>query len=313
MIGPLMRCLPEGSFMPEFVRDLTRSGRPKEWLKNLFVLAPVIFSESFHLKAFLTTGLAVVCFCLWSSAVYLFNDIVDAEADRSHPRKRHRPIAAGRITPATAAGLAMTLTGLGILLSLLLLPRLFLIFGLLYLGNSLAYCLWLKHRIIVDVLVIGIGFVIRLLAGCAAVGVEPSSWLVVCGFSLALVLGFGKRRAEVANLEQTSEYRPLLKVYNTQKLDTLLGIGCSVCLLSYMLYTIDPETIRLHGTRYLLYTVPFVAYGLFRFVFKVQDGEGDGPVEILTGDPIFALNGLLWLAAVVVILTLKSAAPFGNR
>jgi 4-hydroxybenzoate polyprenyltransferase len=279
--------------MPRVIRDLIRSCRPKDWVKNVFVLAPVIFSESFRLKAFTATGLAAGCFCLWSSAIYLLNDVIDAEADRSHPRKRHRPIAAGRIAPAAAVGLALTLIGMGFAVAALALPRPLLLFGMLYLGNSLAYCLWLKHRVIVDVLVIGIGFVIRLLAGCAAVGVEPSAWLVVCGFSLALVLGFGKRRTEVANLEGASEYRLPLRVYDTQKLDTLLGIGCSVCLLSYMLYTIDPETIRLHGTRYLIYTVPLVAYGLFRFVFKVQEGKGDGPVEILTGDRVFALDGLL--------------------
>lgn len=270
------------------------------------MLAPVVFSESFRLDAFAATGVAVGCFCLWSSAIYVLNDVIDAEADRAHPRKCHRPIAAGRIAPAAAVGLTLVLVGIGFTAALAL-PRPFVLFGALYLGNSLAYCLWLKDRVIVDVLVIGIGFVIRLLAGCVAVGVEPSAWLVVCGFSLALVLGFGKRRTEVVNLGRASEYRPLLRIYDAQKLDTMLGIGCSVCLLSYMLYTIDPGTIRLHGTRYLVYTVPFVAYGLFRFIFKVQEGKGDGPVEILAGDPVFALDGLLWLAAVIAILVLKPA------
>jgi 4-hydroxybenzoate polyprenyltransferase len=199
------------------------------------------------------------------------------------------------------------MAGSGFALATTALPPSFRLLGLIYLGNSLAYCLWLKHRVIVDVLLIGIGFVLRLLAGCAAIDVPPSHWLVVCGFSLALVLGFGKRRTEVANLESSSEYRPLLRVYDAHKLDTLLSIVCSVCLLSYMLYTIDPQTVSRHGTSLLIYTVPFVAYGLFRFVFKAQEGKGDGPVEILAGDPVFALDVLLWLAAVVAILLMKSA------
>src|SRR5262249_21287673 len=159
-----------------------------------------------------------------------------------------------------------------------------------YLLNSIAYCLLLKHQVIADVLSIAIGFVLRLLAGCAAIGAEPSSWIIVCGFSLATLLGFGKRKLELGNLQQPGTYLPILTLYSEEKLNLLLGITASLCLLSYMLYTVSPETIRLHGTEQLVYTVPFVAYGVFRFLFKVQDGQYDGPVELLLKDRVFAVN-----------------------
>lgn len=285
------------------LRDLVQVCRPKHWAKNVFVLAPLLFSKSFFSSAHIAAAaLAVGCFCLWSSSVYLFNDLIDAEADRRHPRKRERPIAAGRITGPVAVALCLALTAAAGTAASLALPLAFLMLASLYLVNSLAYCLVLKKHVIVDVLAIAIGFVLRLLAGCAAIGVEPSSWFVVCGLSLALVLGFGKRRTEIVNLKQSTDYRPVLESYSVQKLDTVLGIVAAVCLLSYILYTVAPETIERHQTKNLVYTVPFVVYGIFRYIFKVQEGKGDGPVEILTLEPIFALNGLLWGLAVALIL-----------
>jgi 4-hydroxybenzoate polyprenyltransferase len=288
---------------PYLLRDLVQVCRPKHWAKNIFVLAPLLFSKSLFSGAHVAAAaLAVGCFCLWSSSVYLFNDLIDSEADRRHPRKRQRPIAAGRVTMPVAAGLCLALTAAAGAAAYLALPVPFLGLGVLYLVNSLAYCLVLKKHVIVDVLAIAIGFVLRLLAGCAAIGVEPSSWFVVCGLSLAMVLGFGKRRTEIVSLKQPTDYRPVLESYSVQKLDTILGIVGAVCLLSYILYTVAPETIERHQTKNLVYTVPFVVYGIFRYIFKVQEGKGDGPVEILTLEPIFALNGLMWGLAVAFIL-----------
>jgi decaprenyl-phosphate phosphoribosyltransferase len=286
--------------------DFLRLCRPKDWVKNVFLLVPVLFTGALYQPA--TYGvllLAFVCFCLWSSAVYLVNDTVDADLDRRHPRKRQRPIAAGRIRPAGALSMAGVLAGAAALAAAALLPSRFLLLGALYLANSLVYCLFLKHKVIVDVLLIAIGFVLRILAGCAVLACQPSSWIIICGFSLALVLGFGKRRTEVVNLSWRSEVRPSLRCYDNAKLDVLLAICCSICLLSYMLYTLAAETVAFHGTRQLMYTIPFVAYGLFRFVFKIQEGKGDGPTDILLHDRIFLLNGLLWSLAVVLILIIK--------
>jgi len=286
--------------------DVLRLLRPKHWSKNVFVLAPLVFSESlFSPRRSAAAAAAFVCFCLWSSAIYLLNDVVDAAADRQHPRKCRRPVASGRVAPVWALVLALFLAACAATIAGFFIGSRFLLWGTLYLANGIAYCFLAKQRVIADVMVIAIGFVVRLVAGCAAVGVEPSTWLIVCGFSLAMTLGFGKRRVEVSNLGSTDAYRASLTSYSEQKLDTALGIGASICIMSYMLYTVAPETVQLHHTKDLMYTVPFVAYGVLRYIFKVQEAEGDGPVDVLLSDPVFFLNGLLWLAAVVGIMLLK--------
>lgn len=285
--------------------DLIQLCRPHQWTKNVFVLMPLVFSGAFTQRdAVLHSLLALACFCLWSSSVYCLNDVLDAAADREHPRKCRRPIPAGRVSPAQALALALGMTSIAFVTASMLLPLKFLIFGLVYLINSTLYCITLKHRVIVDVLSISAGFVLRLLAGCEAVSVVPTSWIVVCGFSLALLLGFGKRRLEIANLEPGSAFRPVLQSYSAEKLNLLLGVTSSTCLLSYMLYTVAPTTIALHGTQNLVYTVPFVAYGVFRYLFKVQEGKHDGPDDVLLKDPVFAINGALWLLSVLAVLYL---------
>jgi decaprenyl-phosphate phosphoribosyltransferase len=285
------------------LRDIVTICRPRQWTKNVFVLAPVLFSESIGKPAnLLSAGIAFVCFCLWSSSVYCLNDVLDAKADRQHPRKRNRPIPSGRVSSALATMLGIGLAVLGGIIAYQALPLPFLFFGSIYLANSVLYCLLLKHRVIVDVLSIAIGFVLRLLAGCAAINVEPTSWILVCGFSLAMLLGFGKRRLEVDAVSQASEFRPALQSYSIDKLNLVLGVTSSICLLSYMLYTVSPQTVQLHHTDKLVYTVPFVAYGIFRYIFKVQEGQHDGPVEVLLKDPIFAINGLLWLVTIIAVL-----------
>jgi 4-hydroxybenzoate polyprenyltransferase len=296
-----------GTSLAATLRGWVALCRPRQWVKNVFVLAPLLFSESVLRNATLALHAlaALGCFCLISSAVYAFNDLLDAEADRAHPRKRHRPVASGRVTPAGAVTVVVLLVASATGLAVAVLPPLFLLVLGLYLVNSLLYCLWLKHHVIVDVLVIAIGFVLRLLGGCAAIDVTPSSWILVCGFSLALLLGFGKRRTEVEGLDRGTDYRPALQSYNAAKLDTLLAISTAVCLIAYILYTVAPETVARHNTPYLVYSVPFVTYGLFRYLFKVQEGKGDGPVEILSKDPVFAVNAGLWLISVVCLLYLR--------
>lgn len=285
--------------------------RPREWVKNLFLLAPLLFGGKISdLSAIAAAAWACAGFCLLSSAVYSVNDVIDAEADRAHPRKRRRPVASGRASPGNVLAMAivlaiaalglMTMTGrVGVAIC-----------AGLYAGNSLLYVLVLKREAILDVLAIAIGFVLRLLAGCAAVAVDPSPWLLICGFSLALLLGFGKRRLELANVDPASRFRPALRAYSPEKLNLMLGVSASLCLLSYMLYAAARETVELHHTRDLIYTVPFVAYGVFRFLFQVQDAVenneasavADGPADILLRDPIFAINAALWVACSAAIL-----------
>jgi 4-hydroxybenzoate polyprenyltransferase len=288
--------------MTSFLADLVRLCRPRQWAKNSFVLAPLLFSGRFSSLDFVVQSLAAFgVFCLFSSAVYVCNDVLDREADRQHPRKCRRPVAAGRVTPWAAFVLGCVLLVLGMAIGLVLPPR-FVFFAGLYLANSLLYCFYLKNKAIADVMVIAAGFVLRLLAGCAAIVVVPSSWMLVCGFSLALVLGFGKRRTEVARLGIRTEVRPALESYDVAKLDTLLAISTAITLLAYMLYTVAPETVARHGTHELIYSVPLVAYGLFRYLFKSQEGRGDGPTDILFQDRVFPLLGLLWVGTVAFIL-----------
>jgi 4-hydroxybenzoate polyprenyltransferase len=283
--------------------DVVQLWRPNQWAKNIYIFAPLLFSRAVLNPAALIAALvACGCFCLWSSAIYCINDVLDATADRKHPRKRERPVAAGRLHPSFAVSLSLGLISTATLLAVVLLPTPFLLISGLFLANGFAYSIYLKHRVIIDVLSIALGFVLRIIAGCYAIGLQPTSWLLVCGFSLALLLGFGKRCLEVTSIEHADEYRSTLLSYNTDKLNLLLGITSSLCLMSYMLYTVSPQTLQLHGTDALIYSVPFVAYGIFRYLFKVQEGGYDGPDELLLQDAIFIINGALWLLTVIGIL-----------
>jgi 4-hydroxybenzoate polyprenyltransferase len=284
-------------------RDLGRLARPQQWAKNSFVLIPLLFGEALTRPEAILSGLiAGFCFCLWSSAVYCINDVLDAKADANHPRKKNRPVASGRVSVLAATSLCAGFIAWGVGLGFFFINSPFLVVGGLYLANSLLYCVLLKQRVIIDVISIALGFVLRIVAGCLAIGVEPTPWILVCGFSLAMLLGFGKRRLEIGGLGQPTEYRPSLESYSAEKLNILLSICAALCLISYMLYTIAPETIQLHDTKNLVYSVPFVAYGVFRYLFKVQEARHDGPVEVLLKDAIFALNGLLWVSSVFAIL-----------
>lgn len=285
------------------IKALVKLCRPQEWFKNLFLLAPLVFGGQIYSgSAVLGAFWAFAAFCLFSSAVYCWNDVIDAPSDRNHPRKRSRPVASGQIGSGLAVSLGALLAISALSLAWFVINAATAGFGALYLANSLAYIFVVKRQAILDILSIAVGFVIRLLAGCAAVHVEPSEWLLVCGFALALLLGFGKRRLELANLDQPESYRPSLKVYTVEKLNLMLGVSASICLLAYMLYSTSPQTIELHQTKKLVYTVPFVAYGVFRYIFKVQDGEGDGPLDVLVRDRAFLLNGALWAAVSFSIL-----------
>jgi len=285
------------------IKDAVLLLRPKHWLKNVFVLFPLVFAHPSDLgPAGVRVALALAVFCLLSSAVYCVNDVLDREADRLHPRKRQRPVAAGRVSVPVALGIAVLLAAAGMTLATALLPSGVAIVAALYLVNNAAYTTVLKHHVIVDVISISIGFVLRLMAGALAVPAEPSSWLIVCGFALSLLLGLGKRRAELGSIGSNAAVRSSLSVYTAEKLDVLLSTAASLTLLSYMLYTVSADTQALHNTSNLVYTTPLVAYGVFRFIFKANEAKGDGPVEILTGDAVFALVGVLWGLSVTALL-----------
>jgi 4-hydroxybenzoate polyprenyltransferase len=286
----------------DLLTALVTLARPKHWVKNGFVLAPLLFvkPEPFDI-ALLRGVLAFVAFSLLASAIYCVNDVFDAATDREHPTKRLRPVAAGRVAPAVALAFGAALAALSALPALWLGAP----FGLTlvaYAANNTAYNLLLKRRRIADIICIALGFVIRLVAGSVALGAQPSSWLLVCSFSLALLLGFGKRRSELALPESAHKFRPTLVFYSTTKLDSLMSISASLTLMSYMLYTVAPETQRVHHTANLVYTVPPVFYAVFRYIFKVQEAKGETPEELILSDWVMQATAAIWAASVLFVL-----------
>jgi 4-hydroxybenzoate polyprenyltransferase len=284
------------------VVDLVRLARPKHWVKNGFVLAPLLFARPEPFDVALTrAAMAVAAFCLLASAIYCFNDVFDAAADREHPTKRNRPVAAGRISPA----LAVTFGAVLVVAASLIAFRInwaFVLAAAAYAGNNVVYNAILKHRSIADIISIALGFVIRLVSGSVAIDAPPSSWLLVCGFSLALFLGFGKRRSELALAETGMKYRPALKGYSSAKVDSLMSISASLTLMSYMLYTVAPETQRVHGTSNLVYTVPPFFYGVFRYISKVQEARGESPEELILSDWVMQATAVIWALSVLFVL-----------
>ena len=281
--------------------------RPKHWLKNSFVLAPLLcYPPTWTATNLFCIFTAFGCFCLWSSSVYAFNDTVDRHRDALHPRKCKRPIPSGAVSPTLAVLFSLFLSIAAIGAAHHLLSPAFLLVGMLYLANNLAYCLNLRNQVILDVMSIAAGFVLRIFGGCLAVGIMPSNWMIVCGFSLALLLGFGKRRLELGRtLENQNDCRKTLDSYPVEFLNILLGVSSMMCLTAYMLYTIAPETAAIHGTPYLIYSTPFVVYGVFRYSIRCIQGSGDGPVDVLTQDKAFMVNTAAWLGCVGLILFLS--------
>lgn len=282
---------------------LIRLARPKHWVKNGFVAAPLLFvrPDAFG-RAVILAGMAVAVFSLIASAIYCFNDVLDAESDRAHPTKRMRPIASGEVSPALGVVWGLVLAAAALGLAWWQLPHAFLAVLGAYVANNLLYNARLKQIAIADVISIATGFVLRLVAGAVAIGVFASSWLLVCGFSLALFLGFGKRRSELALAEQGYAYRKVLKAYSTSTLDSAMSISATLTLMCYMLYTIAPETQQTHHTANLVFTVPPVFYAMFRFIFKVQEAKGESPEELLLSDRVMIGAGAAWVALVVIVL-----------
>jgi 4-hydroxybenzoate polyprenyltransferase len=231
--------------------------------------------------------------------------VIDAESDRAHPTKRTRPIASGAVPAPLGVAWGCLLAAAAIGLAWVELPHEVLAVLGAYVVNNVLYNVRVKTVAIADVISIATGFVLRLVAGAIAIGVVASSWLLVCSFSLALFLGFGKRRSELALAEQGRVYRPVLKAYTASTLDSAMGISATLTLMCYMLYTIAPETRETHGTANLIYTVPPVFYAILRFIFRVQDARGESPEELLLSDRIMLLTGGVWVGLVVLVLNYR--------
>ncbi|MDY0092759.1 MAG: decaprenyl-phosphate phosphoribosyltransferase [Candidatus Vecturithrix sp.] len=276
---------------------LFKTMRPKQWSKNLVLFAGLIFAQRlFEPDALFRTIGAFVLFCLLSSAIYLINDLKDVQQDRVHPLKSKRPIAAGDLPFRTAALAAAVLSGVSLLCAFWLDFR----FGgiaILYFLLLSAYSFILKHLVILDVLTIAIGFVLRAIAGAVVIHVEFSSWLLLCTILLALFLGLSKRRHELVLLgENAQTHRKILNEYSPHLLDQMIGVVTASTLMAYALYTMAPETKIKFGTSYMIFTIPFVIYGIFRYLYLVHQKElGGDPTTILVTDMPILINVGLWV------------------
>jgi 4-hydroxybenzoate polyprenyltransferase len=277
--------------------------RPRQWVKNLFVFGGLIFSQRLFTASVGPALAAFAIFCGLSGAMYLLNDVADREKDRAHPEKRHRPIAAGQLRPSAAVAAAALLIALGLAAGAWLAPR-FALAGLAYVMLLGAYSVWLKHVVIVDVLVVAIGFVLRAVAGALAIDVAISGWLLICTILLALFLALGKRRHEVLALEGgAARHRPILAEYSAGLLDQMIAVVTASTVTAYALYTMSPETVAKFHTQLLPATLPFVLYGVFRYLYLLYHRRlGGNPSEIVVRDRALLINTGLWLLMVLLII-----------
>ncbi len=286
------------------IRDALISLRPTQWTKNLFVAAALIFAKKFFdVPSVLRTLAAIGIFTLLAGAHYIVNDLLDIEQDRAHPRKSRRPIAAGRIGRGEAVTLAAVLAAVSLVLADLLSPAFFSA-AAAYVLLQLAYSIKLKHVVILDIFLVASGFVLRVIAGGLAISVPISPWLLLCTMLLALFLAISKRRHELRLLAaDASSHRPILEEYSFGLLDQMISIVTACTVIAYCLYTVSEETVRKFGTDRLIYTTPFVLYGIFRYLYLIYlKGEGGTPEELILKDkPLLAAIGL-WIATVVAII-----------
>ncbi len=280
--------------------------RPQQWTKNLVIFAALIFSKHlFVLPDLLNTVGAFVLFCFVSGSLYIFNDISDIEKDKLHPRKRKRPIAAGELAVGTASTMAAIFLSVSMVLSFLLSP----VFGAnlaAYAVIVTSYTYFLKRVVILDVILIATGFVLRATSGAMLIRVDFSPWLIICTFLLALFLAIAKRRNEILVLERQgtmSDHRRVLRDYSLPLIDQMTAVTSASTLIAYALYTFDERTVKVFGTSSLGFTIPFVIYGIFRYLYLVhQKEEGGSPEMVLLTDRGILLNVLLWIASACAII-----------
>lgn len=278
--------------------------RPSQWVKNTVVFAGLIFSLHFTRIGDVMLSLAAFAvFCALASAVYLLNDIKDRDMDREHPQKRNRPIASGRVSVSTAMVSSIVLFVIGLGASVLLGTDFVIAVGI-YVILNVAYSYGLKHVPILDVMIVSAGFVIRAVAGALVIGVAISPWLVVCTSLLALFLGFGKRRWELETLgDGAAKHRVALEGYTIHLTDQLIAVTTASTVVAYALYTLAHDTQEKFGTTQLIWTLPFVLYGVFRYLYLIHgEKKGGNPTRALMTDLPILIDVVLWLITVIVIL-----------
>ncbi len=292
--------------------------RPHQWIKNLAVLAGPVFAQEFDRDSLIMVVVVFAAFCLVSSASYGINDLMDRESDALHPKKRFRPLASGAISGIRAILWSGFLLAAGMALSVYTLPPATAIIVFAYFLMILAYSLSLKRRIILDIIIIAVGFVMRATAGAGAIEAFISPWLIVCTFTLCMFMGFGKRRCEIAQFktaEEAGEHRKVLLRYTPELLNNLISVSAGITIMTFLLYTMDHNTPTTFPKHHLIYTIPLVAYGVFRYSMLCASGSVQGPVEIVLRDRPFQATVLLWGLVAFAIMTEYRWADrdFANR
>ncbi len=297
------------------IKDLIVEARPWQYSKNLILFAGLVFSEHLMDPGFLTrTMMAFAAFCLLSSSIYVVNDLVDLERDRLHPQKKNRPLASGRVSRGAAIGfLVFILAVAAFLVSRLGVP--FAVTSVVFVLFNAMYTFFLKEIVILDVMAIALSFIIRAIAGVESLKpldgtIEISPWLLICTLFLALFLGFGKRRHELNLLKsEAGGHRPTLAEYSERFLDTLISVVTGATILAYAIYTVAPDTVlKFHGTN-LVYTVPFVIYGVFRYLYLIYERKtGGSPSEIFLTDVPLALTMAGWFGTVLWVIYHRSSS-----
>ena len=286
--------------MIEYIRLL----RPRQWFKNVFVFAGLIFSRHFFYPESIERSVfAFLVFSVLSSSGYIINDILDFREDRAHPLKSKRPIAAGKIGRGQAAFLAVLLFAISLVVAFLLSVNFFYV-CVVYTMLITCYSFGIKNIVILDVLFVAIGYVLRAIAGAVVITVEISSWLLLCTLLIALFLAISKRRTEIVLLgDEATKHRKILSQYSLGLLNQMIAVVTAACIVAYCLYTLAPETVSKFGTRNLIFTVPFVIYGIFRYLYiTYQKVETDIPERALLNDIPLQLCLLAWIISCVLIL-----------
>lgn len=276
--------------------------RPRQWVKNAFVFAPLFFTPpAMSAPAFTAVFFAFLCFCAVSSAVYCVNDLRDRESDRNHPKKRHRPLASGRVSVGAAVALTGVLTVVGFGLGLLVVPAIVPVLAA-YVVINIAYSYVLKNIAIIDVLIISFGFVLRVYGGAEVIGVTPTPWIQICAGLLALFIALAKRRDDVV-LAMGAEHRVSLAGYTRLFLDVCIGVTLSALLVSYMIFTLNDDAMTRLGSDQLFVTVPFVIAGIFRYLQLTLVFERSGsPTELVFKDGFLMAAVAGWLLVYVYLI-----------
>jgi 4-hydroxybenzoate polyprenyltransferase len=279
--------------------------RPRQWVKNGFVFMGLLFANEWRQPVMLRRVLlATLAFSLVASGVYVLNDLLDRKRDLHHPTKKSRPLAAGQISVTVALLLLAVLWIAGGAVGLWV-SRTVLVILLAYVAINILYSLGLRQVVILDVFLIAAGFMLRILAGTVGVSIAPSQWLLICGFMVALFLGFAKRRAELYALSgETSNHRSVLEHYQPVLLDKMIVVTATCVILTYSLYTMSPETVQKHHTESLIYTAPFVVYGIFRYIYTLHNQQtGTEPANEIFRDPHILLSIAGWLMVTLWLIS----------